>query len=101
MRLMMAVTEYVELPGILPTLHAFTEALYLAKGVYGTDPVEWRVPRSVFRDLLRNRTDHGGPAVALDAYSQYRIVDVPIDVTHEEEHVRLVFKKETLEAGRG
>lgn len=100
MRLMMDVTEYVELPGILPTLHAFTEALYLAKGVYGTNPVEWRVPRSVFRNLLRDRTGHG-PAVTLDSYSQYRIVGVPINVTHEEEHVRLVFKKETLESGRG
>ncbi len=94
MRMMMEVTEYVELPNIAPTRAAFAEALYLAQGVFGVDAVEWGLPSLVFNRLLRI-TDEGLPLLRL-VDNTYQLVGLPLALMYQQEHVRLVFKTETL-----
>ena len=101
MKMMMEVTEYVELPGIDATRAAFAEALYLAKGIYGTNATEWRIPRVIVRALMSTFDPDARMAHAtFTGDGQLTIVDVPITVTYEEEYVRLVFRTETLEVSR-
>lgn len=96
MRLMMDVTEYVELPGIEPTLHAFTEAVYLAKGVFTKAPTEFVVPTLMLRDLLRTVDDYGQAAASIAPGGLVSIAGVPLVQTDKDVPVRLVFSRETM-----
>lgn len=96
MKMMMDVVEYVELPGIPPTLHAFTEAVYLARGVFPRKPVEFVVPTPVFRDLLRVIDSYGRTALNIDSNGETSVAGVTITRTDKDVPVRLVFARESL-----
>lgn len=101
MKMMMEVTEYVELPGILTTWAAFAEALYLARGVFKTDAIEWRVPSAVARELMRVvYTQYPATTAQISADGVLRVMGLPVAVVQQAEHVRLIFKTETLGVSR-
>ena len=95
MKMMMDVTEYVELPGIPSTLAAFAEAVYLAKGIYRTAPIEFVVPTTVLRDLLRGVDEYGRTAASIAQGGLVSIADIALVQTDKDVPVRLVFARET------